>query len=81
MKSILPLFILLCSLGCESQDTTPSSEASSIPGPFIYLALGDSYTIGEGVDIDERWPVQLVDSLAERSITIDSLALNSTLQR
>lgn len=23
------------------------------------LALGDSYTIGEGVTIDERWPVQL----------------------
>ena len=24
-----------------------------------YLALGDSYTIGEGVDEDGRWPVQL----------------------
>lgn len=28
-----------------------------------YLALGDSYTIGEGVDARERWPAQLVRGL------------------
>mgnify|MGYP001351250170 FL=1 len=28
-----------------------------------YLALGDSYTIGEAVDSTHRWPVQLADSL------------------
>lgn len=28
-----------------------------------YLALGDSYTIGEGVDAAERWPAQLVAQL------------------
>lgn len=28
-----------------------------------FLALGDSYTIGESVAEQERWPVQLVDSL------------------
>ena len=26
---------------------------------LTYLALGDSYTIGEGVDASQRWPVQL----------------------
>lgn len=31
------------------------------------LALGDSYTIGEGVSIEERWPEQLVSQLKERS--------------
>ena len=30
---------------------------------FYYLALGDSYTIGEGVDERERFPVQLVEKL------------------
>tara|TARA_R110002096_G_scaffold324349_7_gene518446 strand:+ start:5586 stop:6263 length:678 start_codon:yes stop_codon:yes gene_type:complete len=30
---------------------------------FNYLALGDSYTIGESVAPSLRWPVQLVDSL------------------
>ncbi|WP_372363158.1 SGNH/GDSL hydrolase family protein [Xanthomonas sp. NCPPB 1325] len=34
------------------------------PGtPQRYLALGDSYTIGEGVDPAQRWPVQLVEGL------------------
>ena len=28
-----------------------------------YLALGDSYTIGEGVDENDRWPNQLVEQL------------------
>ncbi len=28
-----------------------------------YLALGDSYTIGEGVDAKDRWPVRLAASL------------------
>jgi len=30
-----------------------------------YLALGDSYTIGEGVDTQGRWPDQLVEGLNE----------------
>ncbi|MEA9577652.1 SGNH/GDSL hydrolase family protein [Xanthomonas nasturtii] len=34
------------------------------PGtPLRYLALGDSYTIGEGVEPAQRWPMQLVDGL------------------
>jgi len=28
-----------------------------------YLALGDSYTIGESVAVEERWPVQLAKTL------------------
>ena len=34
--------------------------------PLSYLALGDSYTIGEGAEEWERWPVQLARSLRER---------------
>ena len=30
-----------------------------------YLALGDSYTIGEGVDERERWPVQLARTVRD----------------
>lgn len=33
-----------------------------------FLALGDSYTIGESVDEKERWPNQLADSLLKRGI-------------
>lgn len=35
-----------------------------------FLALGDSYTIGEGVDPAERWPVRLAGLLRERGIAI-----------
>jgi lysophospholipase L1-like esterase len=35
-----------------------------------FLALGDSYTIGEGVAADERWPAQLVRRLRARGVAI-----------
>lgn len=35
-----------------------------------YLALGDSYTIGEGVAEDGRWPVQLVAALRGEGIEL-----------
>ncbi|MFM8913807.1 MAG: SGNH/GDSL hydrolase family protein [Flammeovirgaceae bacterium] len=37
---------------------------------YQYLALGDSYTIGESVAEAERWPNQLVDSLRKKGINI-----------
>ena len=36
-----------------------------------YLALGDSYTIGEGVAEDSRWPVQLARALRGEGIAFD----------
>lgn len=36
-----------------------------------YLALGDSYTIGESVPEAGRWPMQLAAALRERGITIE----------
>ena len=35
-----------------------------------YLALGDSYTIGEGVGADDRWPVRLAAALAASGIRL-----------
>jgi lysophospholipase L1-like esterase len=35
-----------------------------------YLALGDSYTIGESVPAGARWPMQLADALRTRGIRI-----------
>ena len=40
---------------------------------LTYLALGDSYTIGEGVDSLERYPNQFVNFLSKKNITIDDL--------
>ena len=38
---------------------------------FRYLALGDSYTIGESVAENERWPNQLAALLSEKNIQTD----------
>jgi lysophospholipase L1-like esterase len=36
-----------------------------------YLALGDSYTIGQSVDITLRYPVQIADSLKARGYLVE----------
>lgn len=36
-----------------------------------YLALGDSYTIGEGIAPSGRWPVQLAALLRESGVAVD----------
>ena len=38
--------------------------------PLSYLALGDSYTIGESVPEAGRWPVQLAAALRERGVPL-----------
>lgn len=43
-----------------------------------YLALGDSYTVGESVDPSERWPVQLTARLRARGLPIDDPLLIAT---
>lgn len=59
MKLIFPLLLLL---------------SSSTMGQLIiednikFLALGDSYTIGESVIANDRWPEQLIDSLSARGL-------------
>jgi lysophospholipase L1-like esterase len=40
-----------------------------------YLALGDSYTIGQGVAENQRYPVQLKDSLNNNGISIEDLKI------
>jgi lysophospholipase L1-like esterase len=43
-----------------------------------YLALGDPYTIGEGVAEAERWPAQLVARLRREGIAIDDTQIVAT---
>lgn len=38
--------------------------------PLRFLALGDSYTVGEGVPEGDRWPDQLVRRLRDRGVHI-----------
>ena len=43
-----------------------------------YLALGDSYTIGESVQETMRWPVQLTDQLNSKGIPVESPRIIAT---
>jgi len=55
--------------GKESSENEENNEDTTMTnGSISFLALGDSYTIGESVEIAERWPVQLVAELRERGV-------------
>lgn len=62
---LILLLALLSLLACRETDMTPTpTPMPEPPGSVIdYLALGDSYTIGESVPESERWPVQLAERL------------------
>jgi acyl-CoA thioesterase-1 len=57
VQKIISLFILVITM-----QTTHTLAA------YSYLALGDSYTIGEGVIATESWPYQLVKKLNSMGI-------------
>lgn len=63
MKSlILTTWILLFPFSSFSQQVT-------IEGELSMLALGDSYTIGESVEVNERWPHQLIKELKRLGVS------------
>ena len=48
------------------------NTVSSINDPFSFLALGDSYTIGESVEENERWPNQFIDYAQEYNVYFEN---------
>lgn len=48
-----------------------ASHDARIQAPVQYLALGDSYTIGESVEPEGRWPLQLAAALRADGVVID----------
>src|SRR5215216_5214432 len=65
------LFILLLT-GCSTNSLTPEISTPTLGEtdmPVLrYLALGDSYTIGESVAVSDRWPNQLAGLLEAEGI-------------
>ncbi len=70
MKKIL-LMLSFVSLLTSCVETEEKKKAIKETDELTYLALGDSYTIGESVHSTLRWPVQLSDSLRERGIPLN----------
>lgn len=64
-KIYLLLIAFLVLVSCNATMDTTSNPVPEEPR-YSYLALGDSYTIGESVPETERWPVQLAERLRNR---------------
>ncbi len=69
------LTILVWILMLGFSQARAQSNPLQLKTPVRYLALGDSYTIGQGVPASDRWPVQLADSLQARGIAVDTTAI------
>ena len=57
------LFLFTLLLGCSVENSMPT-VTPLIQKNYKYLALGDSYTIGQSVCETCRFPVQLIDSIS-----------------
>ena len=77
MRWTLVLFIGLTFLSCQKPSEAalkPIDDSTSIS----WLALGDSYTIGQGVNSSERFPAQTLELLKLRSIKTAQLTYVAT---
>ncbi len=69
-RSFLLLVITAFIIGCSSIPTALNNTTNSLDMDYSFLALGDSYTIGESVGEQDRWPVQLVEELNRRGYKV-----------
>ena len=69
LKSFLIFCLSLLLFSCSSTMDVANNEEPENPN-YTYLALGDSYTIGESVMETERWPVQLAEQLRDRGYKV-----------
>lgn len=80
---ILTIVLLSCKMKDDADNIKPAlaPAVQSLPGipvepqpadPIRYLALGDSYTIGESVSSDQNFPAQLYDALQQSGIPVSS---------
>jgi lysophospholipase L1-like esterase len=66
---IVAAVIAGCAAGPKSGDKLPDVTPPTAV-PIRYLALGDSYTIGESVAVADRWPNQLARALRAKGIVL-----------
>ena len=72
------MMMLLQALACKKNENPAVEPAPTpvVPGfaqPNTWLALGDSYTIGQGVAASERFPAQTVEFLVQKGISVSAL--------
>jgi len=70
------LFCILICCSCNKEGSIPMPVSPTPPTSIkvnTWLALGDSYTIGQGVTENERYPFQTVQLLKAAGVNIDTL--------
>ncbi len=65
ISKILILFLVLLSCKMNNETIKPVE-------PIRYLALGDSYTIGESVPASDNFPAQLFHALKDKNVSVSS---------
>ncbi|WP_335964968.1 SGNH/GDSL hydrolase family protein [Galbibacter sp. PAP.153] len=63
MKKIILFLAVIIFVGCTTQKKVVQTTTTATP-TFKYLALGDSYTIGESVCESCSFPIQLLEKIA-----------------
>lgn len=75
MRADIPALIAAALLVAAAVGAAQPARAGS---GATFLALGDSYTIGEGVPPAERWPVRLAAALRERGHHVEDPVIIAT---
>jgi len=69
-----------CNSSTDSQSSGNDTETPAESQNFKLIALGDSYTIGQNVCEDCRFPAQLKDSLQARYTALDTFNIEIIAQ-
>lgn len=81
MKNILliaALFLVFGQWSCISTQNISNQNQNMDSNELTYLALGDSYTIGEGVEAKDRYPHQAVEMLKQKDINFSEPKIIAT---
>jgi len=73
-KAILALLLILI-ISCGEKENKEIIEVQTTNEVINYLALGDSYTIGQGVEESQRWPIQLGEKIEELNYDVDEIKI------
>lgn len=69
-SALVPSLLLIATLGVACRAGEPGAAQLTSNPMLRYLALGDSYTIGESVPAGDRWPVRLVALLRANGVDV-----------